>query len=315
MIDSLKTFDKYIQSLGEEEQIERRTIDRQAFLDKAAIVQTIYDCCVVEERTDCNLRPAGATVLGLHAEGDYQGCLGADFSQSWFEEWYANEVRHTSVWLRGSRPSAQDVMDVLSLDRYAIARAIGAQSAELFGMERINEIETSMNAQRYQKYKARVSQLNSQFAQGMLSAEERISLTTYQREFIREFLSLSTMTTVFCIRHTSVNNMRQAWTKIRLQITDVANKILDRERNAPLDTLRDLAFIHWWLAHLCLFERGSASITESYILSLCIAAGFKEASWAEGNFPDLEALCCLDLEKFQEDYGRDCLQLCKSTPI
>ena len=87
-------------------------------------------------------------------------------------------------------------------------------------------------------------------------------------------------------------------------------KLLEQPPPSRSAWLRDLAKIHWWLAHLMPFYRGSASCTEILIQALVVAksyapprlAGFPLDDKENGLlFADLEAMC-LSLNQFVDQY-------------
>lgn len=293
---------QYIEAI---EKKKREEIDITTFKTKALALSTLYARTLrVQDPHQPHPRSAGATIPDLHGTQCYQGRFEASLTQSYFEKWYVQQIESTAFLLRSLRPTAQDVLDALSLARSGFAFAVGAKQAGLVGVRRGTSdgygLVTPMNAQRYQKYNLQVLALANQSAYGLIpdAKQEKVALTTMDSE-----------ENIGIIEHTLNATVEIYWPKIEPHITDAANRVVVRKTEDPSATLQDLAFIHWWLAHLCLFHRGSASITEIYILALCHAAGFTNASWVKGNFPDLEALCCLELEDFQKNYGSTCLIL------
>jgi hypothetical protein len=84
-------------------------------------------------------------------------------------------------------------------------------------------------------------------------------------------------------------------------VEEVVSEVLNNPSMDKDQILCKLAPIHWWLAQLMIYERGSASITELFIQSVLAAKGFPATAWVPGVLPDLDALF-LPLEEFQRLY-------------
>lgn len=69
------------------------------------------------------------------------------------------------------------------------------------------------------------------------------------------------------------------------------------------ETLRILAEVHWWLAQLTLFCRGSAAISEIFVQAVARAVGFPHSAWAPKIMPDIEAMY-RPLQEFIKIYPR-----------
>lgn len=78
-------------------------------------------------------------------------------------------------------------------------------------------------------------------------------------------------------------------------------KLLLNTNFTKKELLNTLAQVHWHLAHLMLFKRGSASISEILVQAIAEAAGFPNSEWAEYIMPDIEAMLRYP-QQFIEDY-------------
>jgi hypothetical protein len=63
-----------------------------------------------------------------------------------------------------------------------------------------------------------------------------------------------------------------------------------RNMAKKIDTIKDICSTHWWLCHLCLYQRGSASISNMFMFTLFQIAGLKPCGIKTGICIDLEAL-------------------------
>jgi hypothetical protein len=83
------------------------------------------------------------------------------------------------------------------------------------------------------------------------------------------------------------------------------NELIQKVLNKPIgstdkkDLIYDIGYIHWFLAHTCIFSRGSAALTEMICKALFLFHGY-EVSWIA--FPDCEALITPDPKEFAERY-------------
>lgn len=62
----------------------------------------------------------------------------------------------------------------------------------------------------------------------------------------------------------------------------------------------EMGQLHWWLAHACPFERGSASISEAICMALFKLHGF-QVTW--NSMPDCEALIMPSMEEYSKNYS------------
>ena len=107
------------------------------------------------------------------------------------------------------------------------------------------------------------------------------------------------------IRHTSAVYTVTILNNLEMKIQDLLGK-----EQPKSEFFKALAFVHWWLAQLTPFFRGSASGTEILIQAIAVAKGYPPPRFSgvpsddkEGGFlfTDLEAMC-LPLEPFINQY-------------
>lgn len=102
--------------------------------------------------------------------------------------------------------------------------------------------------------------------------------------------------------HTELENVEKA-----LKYTNVLfNQLMVMPRpttEAEATTIIEkIGEIHWWLAHACPFQRGSAAITEMLIRTVFLRFGIKAPAWKENISPDCIALITPDVREFSREY-------------
>lgn len=184
--------------------------------------------------------------------------------------------------------------DILQLGMWRIrASAISMYEDDPHPYLAIYEFTPLPQESRYSRYRKRI--------QSMLSpGNEAIEIT---KNLEGSELKLSILREEY-IEHASAIHT--------VKIIDALEKKIQTilEQGPKSELFKDLAFVHWWLAHLTPFFRGSASCIEILIQALAVAKGFAPPRLAgipqddpENGFlfGDLEAIC-LPLEQFVDLY-------------
>ena len=80
------------------------------------------------------------------------------------------------------------------------------------------------------------------------------------------------------------------------------NIVTEDWSNKPIELKNKIAHLHWLLAHISPFSRGSAAISETLTDALWLMHGYIPQSIEKGKSLDLEAMFSEDLESFQAIY-------------
>jgi|GEM_PF-6915470 len=241
-----------------------------------------------------------------HADGCYGSESDHRIQQKKYDEWFSSKVHLVCHVLHQLKNYPKDLSIVALLKQIANARkqyAIDSKTknAERFGSWRVRGgVHTVISLDsRYAAYNAKIGTL--------LAGNECLTIETFipgveEKIILSEIgaLKLDTGESRYYIEHApsiySDSRKQVIFSHInRWLVHNIVENHLPEE-----DFVRNLARIHWWLAQLCLFHRGSASIAEILIQGIAAFRGYS-SQWKSGTLPNLEAIP-RNLEAFRELY-------------
>jgi hypothetical protein len=243
------------------------------------------------------------TYLPLTAAQKVHTVPGVGFSPSENQaKVFSAQMHVTTIQLaplvRSGRVDGDQLWQLLTESRAAIARGLDASNADYFALDRMGgkwreagygdrQIVTYLQGDpRYQPWIARLPSMAPSDPRSPLESggtlietvdDEQIRLTTYESSGSR-----GSSTPWARIRSPTPSELPVIWAKVE--------PLMQRALSAGGDdeALRHLAEAHWWMAHACRNARGSAAVADAWVRTVAAARGMSLSEW--NTVPDLEAL-------------------------
>jgi len=256
---------------------------------------------------------ASNTASEWHAEGVYSTEKDSQTVQTQFDDWYNKTAYRIAGMLKEMPPGKICLRTLLSLigaKRRAIAKKLKSYKVDQYGVFRNQGTEigcvrnTPLRAAgRYKKYQSIfVEQLQQLGPLSWLGLTRKGVVPGTAIEWDLSCLSFQSGG-VIALEHTPLAD-ENSWENLSIVLGDleeVIQEILHRDLDLEA-LLPKLAHIHWWLAHIMLFERGSASISELLIHGIALAKGVSLSLKEPGCLLDLEAIACETEQDFIQRY-------------
>lgn len=286
---------------------------QQAFLE-ISLLDTLWALSPSSPHTMSSSLSTGAhDPENWHKQSSYGDAKNWQLQQKKYDDWYASMICRTHYILNyfASGQNGMTLQDLpimglihlIALERRMIANELNHQQTNdvKFGFWRKLSLETEIHAQsRYSRY---FDKLKAIYNKG----GDSISIINGHPTFLVPQPSRSSprpqvkrlsfvwniplcKTPHFCIVHTEepllIHKNRHAICKFLHQtVCSALTPNITRE-----NLYSSLATLHWWLAQLTIFDRGSASITEIFIQAIAVQQGYPSPKWVPGILPDLEAI-------------------------
>lgn len=234
--------------------------------------------------------PSGAGISNIHHDENY----GEKDSQPIFNQWFAKTIQQTLPLLQNP---IESILTSIGQERGLIAKKLGHNNMSLFGELRNKNQAMRTPICKDTRYALYFDQCSSLLKKrgpivfkGLLPGKTgRISLS-----------GLFLIEDLIRIEHPTFS---ESTYKEIISYLDKKFRALMNESSSSKELLLEtLATIHWWLAHLMIFQRGSACITEIFIQAIAAAKGFPSTHWKPETMPDLEAILT-DHDTFVSRYG------------
>lgn len=242
------------------------------------------------------LSPGAKTWKQIHNDGSYGASEKGEINQRLYNLWFAQTVQKTKDILRSTKnPGIESVLTTIGNERSRIALELHHSEALRFGRWRCSSEPVLIDRRMWVTYILKNSRYHKYFItfNALLDKNDKNWIQFEGRLPYREKpIPLSAMhkfgeLQVIHPPHVNTDALIQ---DVLHHLDDTMQTILQDKSISQDKLLACLAHIHWWLAQLMLFERGSAAITEVLIQAIAAAKGFPNSHWEKGILPDLEAI-------------------------